>query len=72
MLALSIIETVLRHLLPRHDFLLAQDQEIDWRIDVQFFPRIDPMMTAKAPTGGRQRRGGRILGSVHSLIYGEA
>lgn len=70
-LALSIIKTALRHLLPRHDFVLAQHQEIDWRIDVQFFPQPDPVMIAKMPIAGRQRRGGRILGSVHRLISGD-
>jgi cytochrome P450 len=68
-LALSIITSVLRHLLPRHDFLLSGHQEIDWRIDVQFFPRTDPIMMAKVPRADRQRRGGRILGPVHSLIH---
>jgi cytochrome P450 len=58
-LASALIGSVLAELLPRHDLVLARDQDIDWRIHIQLMPRTDPVMRIRSP-GRRARRGARL------------
>ena len=56
MLGTYLIKTTLVFLLSRYDILLAGDQDIDWRLHIQFMPRTDPAVTVRAvdvPSPGR-------------------
>lgn len=71
-LATYLIEAALAFLLPRHDLVLAGDQEIDWRLHIIFMPRDEPIMRVDAPGGAGSRRPGRLLGPVGTLIRDDA
>ena len=66
-LATYIIKAALAFLMPRYDLVLAEDQEIDWRIHIIFMPRNDPIMTLSTP-GGSTFSEGKLLGPVADLI----
>lgn len=66
-LATYMIKTALALLMPRYELVLADDQEIDWRIDIQFIPRNDPIMNVRAP-GVSTLRVGKLLGPIGELI----
>lgn len=42
--ALQLMKSVLAFLMTRHELVLDGDQEIDWRIHIQFLPHDDPLM----------------------------
>jgi cytochrome P450 len=66
-LALQLMTTTLSSLLDRYDLLLDGDQEIDWRIHIQFMPRNDPRFVVRA-ANAPSRAGGKLLGPVASLL----
>jgi cytochrome P450 len=66
-LATYMIKTALAWLMPRYELILADDQEIDWRIHIQFMPRNDPIMNVRAP-GAPNLRAGKLLGPITELI----
>jgi cytochrome P450 len=66
-LAVQIIQTVLAFLMPRYELVLAEDQEIDWRIQIMFTPQPEPIMNVSAP-GKSILKGGKLLGPVADLI----
>jgi cytochrome P450 len=66
-LAIYMIKTALALIMPRYELVLTDDQEIDWRIHIQFMPRNDPMMTVHAP-GVSTFRAGKLLGPIGNLI----
>lgn len=66
-LAIYIIRAALTSLLRRYEFVLAGDQEIDWRIDIMFMPRNEPTMTVGLP-GTTNLRAGKLLGPVSELV----
>ncbi|HKE59398.1 MAG TPA: cytochrome P450 [Pyrinomonadaceae bacterium] len=66
-LATYMIKSALALLMPRYELVLAGDQEIDWRIHIQFMPRNDPLMTVHAP-GRSTLRSGKLFGPVSEMI----
>lgn len=66
-LAMYLIKAALALLIRRYELVLADDQEIDWRIHIQFMPKNDPVMTVGAP-GLSTLRAGKLLGPVADLI----
>jgi cytochrome P450 len=66
-LATYMIKSALAILLQRHDLVLADDQEIDWRIHIQLMPRNEPLMTIQTP-GESTSSAGKLLGPVADLI----
>jgi cytochrome P450 len=66
-LATYIIKVVLALLIPRYEIVLADDQEIDWRIHIMFMPRNEPIMTVSAPSTSTPKAG-KLLGPVSELI----
>jgi cytochrome P450 len=66
-LATYMIKAALALLMPRYELVLAEDQEIDWRIHIQFMPRNDPVMNVQAP-GVSTLRAGKLLGPISELI----
>jgi cytochrome P450 len=66
-LATYMIKTALAFLMPRYELVLADDQEIDWRIHIQFMPRNDPIMSVRAP-GVSTSRAGKLFGPVSELM----
>jgi cytochrome P450 len=66
-LAVYLIKAALALMLPRHELVLAGNQEIDWRIHIMLMPRSDPLMTISAP-GGLGSRAGKLLGPICDLI----
>lgn len=70
-LATYLLEAVLAFLLPRYDLVLADDQEVDWRLHIIFMPRDEPIMVVDAP-GPAPRRAGRLGGAVGELIRGDS
>lgn len=67
LLATYIIKEALASLIPRYELVLAEDQEIDWRINTMFMPRNEPIMTVSAP-GESTPRAGKLLGPVGELL----
>ena len=65
MLATYLIKTTLVFLLSRYDVLLDGDQDIDWRLHIQFMPRTDPVVAVHPP---RSRQGGKLRGPVSALL----
>jgi cytochrome P450 len=66
-IATYVIKAALAFLMPRYELVLAEDQEIDWRIHIMFMPRNEPIMTVSAP-GVSTLKGGKLLGPVGDLI----
>jgi cytochrome P450 len=66
-----IIKASLALLMQRYEFVLAGDQEIDWRIHIQFMPKNDPIMTVHSP-GGRIANAGKLLGPIGDLVRFDA
>jgi cytochrome P450 len=66
-LAMYMIKAALALLLPRYELILVDDQEIDWRIHIQFMPSNDPRMAVRAP-GLSTSSAGKLLGPVSDLI----
>ena len=67
LLGTYIIKEALASLIPRYELVLAEDQEIDWRINTMFMPRDEPIMTISAP-GEPAPRAGKLLGPVGDLL----
>lgn len=65
-LAMQMLRAALTSILARHRVLLDGDQEIDWRVHIQFLPRTDPRVVL-APRGST-REGGRLRGAVAELL----
>ena len=53
--------------MPRYELVLDGDQEIDWRIHIQFMPSDDPVMHVREP-GASTARAGKLLGPVSELM----
>jgi len=66
-IASYMIKAALAFLMPRYELVLAEDQEIDWRIHIMFMPRNEPIMHVSAP-GVSTLSGGKLLGPVADLI----
>ncbi|HVG35271.1 MAG TPA: cytochrome P450 [Pyrinomonadaceae bacterium] len=66
-LAMYLIKATLALMMPRYELLLADDQEIDWRIHIQFMPRNEPLMRVCA-AGDSNLRAGKMLGPICELI----
>jgi cytochrome P450 len=50
-LAISMIKLALAYLLPRYELVLAGDQQVDWRLHIQFMPRNDPAVRVRSLVG---------------------
>jgi cytochrome P450 len=70
-LAMYLIKKALAWLVPRYELVLADDQEVDWRIQIQFMPRNDPIMRVRIPSAS-DSRGGKLLGPVADLVSFDA
>ena len=66
-LAMYLINSVLALLIPRYDLVLAGDQEIDWRVHIQFMPRNDPSMIIGLPADATTKFG-KLFGPVGDLL----
>jgi len=69
LLALRTIKTALAFLLMHFDLILDGDQQIDWRVHIQFMPRDEPAVLVRR-TGSRaaSRAGGTLGGPVGKLL----
>jgi cytochrome P450 len=67
MLATYMIKEALASLIPRYELVLAEDQEVDWRIHIIFMPRNEPAMKVCAPDAPTPRAG-KLLGPVGELL----
>lgn len=59
--ALQLMKSVLAFLVTHHDLVLDGDQEIDWRIHIQFLPHDDPVMRLLS-NGSDGKLRGRVAG----------
>jgi cytochrome P450 len=66
-LAVRMLKTALAYLLKRYDVVLAGDQEVDWRLHVQFIPTPDPSVTL-VPAGTRSQTPGKLRGPIGDLL----
>jgi cytochrome P450 len=66
-LALHVIKAALATILARHEIVLANDQEIDWQVQIIFMPGSEPMMKLQNPDAISDG-GGKLLGPVRELI----
>jgi cytochrome P450 len=67
-LALYLLKATVTIFIQRYDLLLADDQEIDWRIHVQFMPSTDPVMSIRGLDGSPSEAGGALRGEVSHLL----
>jgi cytochrome P450 len=66
-LAICIIKTTLSLLMSRYEIILADDQEIDWRLHIMLTPRNEPFMTICVPNALPPKTG-KLLGPVANLL----
>jgi cytochrome P450 len=67
-LAVRMMKTALAYLLARYDVVLAADQDVDWRLHIQFMPAPDPAVTL-VPAGARPPHApGKLGGPVAKLL----
>jgi cytochrome P450 len=66
--AMRLLKTALAFLLSRFDLVLQDDQEVDWRLHVQFMPATDPIMAAYRVGSPEALRAGKLGGPVGNLI----
>ncbi len=67
-LATYLIKTALAFLLPRYDLVLANDQDVDWRVHIMFTPRRDPVVTIQSLDGSTRVKAGKLGGPVGKLL----
>lgn len=67
-LALYLIKAALAFLIGRYDLLLAEDQEIGWRVHIIFMPSNEPIMTVGPVNALQSRHSGKLLGAVNDLV----
>ena len=65
-LAASLMRSALAFLIARYDLVLDGDQEVDWRVHIQFMPRGAPRMVVRAPRA--MGAGGRLRGPIADLV----
>lgn len=71
--ALDVMKSVAAFLIPRFDFLLANDQEIDWSVKIFFAPEPDPrVFRRRAGRPNVHQGGGMLRGPVRDLLDLEA
>jgi cytochrome P450 len=68
MFAKYLMKTTLVFLLSRYDVLLDGDQDIDWRLHIQFMPRTDPAVAVYPVDEPSPRQGGKLRGPVSTLL----
>lgn len=67
-LALYLIKSALALLTRRYDLILTENQEIDWRIHIQFMPSNEPLMTIRDAHMSTSLDAGILLGTVGHLL----
>ena len=67
-LATYLLKATLAYILSRYELVLADDQEIDWKISVNLMPLNQPTMLILAPPKGKITIGGRLRGPVSDLV----
>jgi cytochrome P450 len=67
-LAMRMMKTALAFLLPRYDVVLAGDQEIDWRLHIQFMPKSDPAVVLSRAGSEPAPVPGKLGGPVRDMI----
>lgn len=67
-LAMRLLKGALAQMARRYDLVLQGDQEVDWRLQVQFLPAPDPVVTAYRAERREGAVGGRLGGPVGRLI----
>jgi cytochrome P450 len=65
-LALTLMKHTLAAIVKKHDLLLDGDQDVDWRLHIQFMPANDPIVRAHA--AGIETSGGTLRGPVAELL----
>ncbi len=65
-LAMRTMKLALAFLLSAHDVVLAGDQEIDWRLHIQFMPKADPAAMLW-PAGATAAPAGELRGPVRAM-----
>jgi len=66
-LALRTMKLALAFVLAAHDVVLAGDQEIDWRLHIQFMPQSDPAAMLR-PVGAEPAPAGELRGPVRAMF----
>lgn len=66
--ALQLIKSALALLTQRCELVLAENQEIDWRIHIQFMPSNEPLMTIRDIDAPASLDSGTLLGTVGHLL----
>jgi cytochrome P450 len=66
-LALQVLKATLARLIREYEIVLADDQEMDWQINIIFMPGSDPIMKLHSP-GAAGVKAGRLLGPIRDLI----
>jgi cytochrome P450 len=67
-LALRAVTSALAFLLARYDLVLDGDQQIDWRLHIQFMPRPDPVVTVVPADASPARVPGVLGGPVAEMM----
>ena len=67
-LAQSMLVRLLTSILGRYDFVLAADQELDWKINITMMPGQEPVIRILATPPDRATLGGRLNGPVADLV----
>jgi cytochrome P450 len=66
-LAMRTMKATLAFVLSAYDVVLAGDQEIDWRLHIQFMPKSDPAAMLW-PAGSERPPAGELRGPVRAMM----
>jgi cytochrome P450 len=67
-LAMRIMKATLAFLLSKYDVLLAGDQDVDWRLNIQFMPNPDPVVVLRPAGSQPPQAPGTLRGAVRDMI----
>jgi cytochrome P450 len=67
-IAMDMIKATLAFMLPRFDVLLAESQEVDWSIRIQFMPSPDPSVVFHPRDSASLRQSGALTGPLARLL----
>jgi cytochrome P450 len=67
-LATYLIKAALSFLMQRYELVLADDQQIDWRVHIIFMPSNEPIITVQASRTSSLQKAGKLLGAVGELV----
>ena len=68
-LALLLVKSTISELVRKFDLVLANEQPIDWRVDIQLMPKNEPVLSVHEVGGSRATHSPTWSGPVRELLH---